>query len=344
MCISSGLFYACKKDNIDNSNSRELKIAPNSFNSIDFNSIDFNRISYENGMLVFESVEHYAQTIDALVEICDQYSANYLIELKEKLGCDIEEADEDIVSVYIIEDNFFPFNPLMEFIELIGFTNSAYPMLRTQEIEWLADEARFEAEQNPFDVANIGYVQSALHNLEGFVFLKSYEDFDENGVKVQKSGIVTLGNDISGSLNASHNYNTNADNICEKRGKERKRTQTFHYKKKDRKLDGILATTSINVRGKTVSYYKNRFGHWILWLTTVNVDFAGTKWTYCDPYNPGKVYSSKSGSASAGLVEKYYTFRITPTYIAPEDDPCITGHHTCKHYSGTLTTQLTHSN
>jgi hypothetical protein len=82
----------------------------------------------------------------------------------------------------------------------------------------------------------------------------------------------------------------------------------------------------------------------MLWLIRVDVTLSGAKWTYCNPYDPREVYASKSGYALAGLVEKYYTFSTTPTYIVPDDYPYITGTHNCNHYSETLTSQITYSN
>ena len=319
--IGAVIFYACKKDVIN----QEPNVSVKSHKSYNLNTIDFSRITYnaDERMLEFDSLEHYAEVIDALVEICNQYSENYIAELEERLGCIIDEADEDTVAAHVIADNFFPFNPLMDFIEQIGFTaNSLYPILREQEIAWMANNERFESELNPFDEMGAGYVQSALHNTEG-------------NVKVHKGLGITQ--NITMSLSFSVPIGgTNSDNFCNrKRDKVKSRDYTFTYNGKTRQIRTVLATTSCNIRGKTVAYYRNGANKpWLLWLVRVDVDFAGTKWRDCrDGFDHRPITKSKASHAAAGLVDVYATFKSDdlPTYIIPDGLPRISGKHWCKH-------------
>ena len=312
--------------------------------SNDFTSINISKIGQEGGMLVFKSLEHYAKVIDALVEICNQYSNHYIATLEARLGCPIDDADEDLVLEYVIEDNFFPFNPLEEFIELIGFTNSAYPMLREQEIQWLADDIRFETEENPFDAVGAGYVQSALHNNECLVVIDQIEDWnEEEGSRGPIcGGILNFGLTIKGSLHFIHNWGTNPDKECSKRESNREIDKSFSYKNKNRKLKGVLVTGGAHVRAKTVNYVK--VGVWWLWTNKVYVNFNGDKLTHCYDLS-STISASASNNSTTGLTEKYYWFNngiahINPTWLIPDGIAHITGNHFGNNYSTAIKTEL----
>ena len=285
----------------------------------DFSSINFSKIGHEGGMLKFESLEDYAQTIDALVEICNQYSNKYITALEAKLGCSIDDADEEIVQSYVAADNFFPFNPLMEFIQLVGFTNSAYPVLRAAEIEWMADAARFEAEQNPFDVMGLGYVESALRNIEGYVYI-------ERGLYDEKLGTII-------------NTGTDTGNNCVSSGDNYKDSPIFSYNGKPRKIKAMISTYSINIHARTNAYWQDKHHNWWLWLTRVDMTFGGKKWLFCED-DTRTVTKSKSATDYAGITDRYITFTETPTYIISDGIVRISGIHTCKHYSGKVETQI----
>jgi len=329
--IAGVIFYACKKD----SNEKVTKSMSVDYTP-DFSLIpNIADIGKEDGMLVFQSLEHYGQTIDALVEICEQYSEWYVEQLENKLGCSIEDADEDVVAEYIVADNFFPYNPLMQFIDLIGFTNSLYPVLRTLEVEWMANEERFLAEANPFDEATTGYVQSALHDIEGFVIIKGYSD-DEGNEGGGSGGDEGSGQNRKCRNGVKQKNPPTPPPPCGKSEKIRDDSKRFTYPSKngkERKLSAILATTSTNVRAKTTIYYKNCFGHWILWCTRVDVSLIATK-SNCDPYDYKTCFGSNGGFAVGGLVEKYHTFKISekPTYIIRDGHPYIRGTHECIGY------------
>ncbi len=297
-----GTFIACQKDSDNNTS----KLIATEKKSVDFKSVDFSKIGYENGVLIFKSVEDYGQTIDNLLAVCDQYSADYIATLEKELGVPIDEANEDIIAEHVIKDDFFPFNPLIDFIEQFGFSESAYPVLREQEKEWLAKY--FETAENPFDIVRAGYVQSALHNNKGKVVIEGQ----------------VLGWDLAMS--------TGEKDDCQKSGEMYKDHPVFSYNGKNRKLKGMLNTTAINVHAKSGCYYQNKpGGAWILWLTKVEVAFSGGKWLNCGPLYPINVPHT-NGSSSGGLTEKYHTFYQSPTYLTAGSGYgiySITGIHKC---------------
>jgi len=317
--VAGVVFDACNKDELNTQDGKRMGsigdsiIIEDIIIPVEFSTIDFSRIGQENGTLVFESIEHYGQTIDALLEICNQYSNNYRTVLEARLGCSIEDANEEVVDAYITGTNFFQFNPLMQFIEQIGFTNSAYPVLRVQEIEWLATS--FETAENPFDAVGAGYVQSALHNTGGCVkicdCIVGYNMEDCGDGKKQKSG--------------SWCFTSDPDDECDSRD--------VKYKDKDfdgnKRLKGKIATSTINVHGKT-GVYKKGTKNWSLWTKRVDIVISGRKWLQCDPYNPQEVLFNKDNTSWTGLTEKYHTFWNTPTYIARTGYTTITGIHRCK--------------
>jgi hypothetical protein len=303
LVTSAILFFACKKEEAD-STPQKSATATHDTKYADLSRVDLSKFDYKDGMLVFKSVGDYAQTIDNLLAVCDQYSADYIAALEKKLGVPIEEADEDVIADYVIKDDFFPFNPLMDFIKQFGFSESAYPVLREQEKEWLAKY--FETATNPFDKVNAGYVQSALHNSSGKVMIEGQ----------------LLGWDLG--------LNANTKGPCSTTGEQYRDAPDFVYNSKTRKLKGMLNTTSINVHSKSGCYYKSG-SSWILWLTKVEVSFSGSKWADCDKYYPRPVPYSYN-SAGGGLTERYYTFSLTPTRL-PEGSggnfPSITSLHRC---------------
>ena len=292
------IFYACQKEdklNIPESRAKAEITA-------DISNVDFSKIDYKGGMLIFKSVEDYAQTIDALLAVCDKYAADYVAALEKKLGVPIDKADEEVIADYVIKDDFFPFNPLMNFIEQFGFKESAYPVLREQEKEWLAKH--FDSAENPFDILGAGYVQSALHNSKGNVMIEGQLlDWD-----------LALNADAKGCATTKEKY---AD------------SPYFYYNGKTRHYKGMVKTTSINVHAKTGAYYTNNAGNSTLWLTSVEVGFFGKKWPTCYYEGPVDNVPNCKNDSKAGLTEKYFTFNLSPTYLNPSGGLSITSGHSC---------------
>ncbi|MDR1345601.1 MAG: hypothetical protein LBK03_02725 [Bacteroidales bacterium] len=315
------IFTGCEKmddkgtnNTLGNSNLPVLK-------NTSFKSIDFSKIKYEKGMLAFESFEDYAQTIDALLEVCEEYAADYLAELEKELGTSIDKADEDEVAALIIRDNFFPYNPVLSFINQIGFTESAYPVLRAQEIEWL--ENSFESALNPFDKVGVGYVQSALHNQSGQVMVgKGLGDWDVNFPYVIPNPSIIL--DPTPTLATTSSCRTSAEQY--------KDSPDFVYNKKTRKLKGLLRTHNNRTYCKTGCYYKSTVG-WILWTNKVSLEFSGIKSFDCPYKNRTNAIEATTNDSGTGLTEKYY-WTATPSYLF--STPNILGWHKCNHYNSTV--------
>jgi len=314
LIASMSIFYACKK-----AESVKIPTQQKSIN-IDLSGIDFKKIGMthsrsEGSMLVFETFEDYAEIIDALLAVCEQYSADYLVELERELGKPIDKANEDEVAAIISRDNFFPYYPTRVFLERLGYSESAYTMLLSQEMEWLNGSSLEEG--NPFEEVGVGYIQSTLHNQFG---------------NVQIGGIIL-------DWDVTHEGETpNPNYTCKKDAEQYRDSPEFSYGGKKRKLKGLLRTHSNRTYCKTACYYKNTFGNWILWTNTVYVEFSGRKSLNCPTNTMFTSIPTTKNSSWTGLTEKYYWHDITPTYLMPT--PQIIGKHKCNNYSHTVITNL----
>jgi hypothetical protein len=212
----------------------------------------------------------------------------------------------------------------------------------------MANETRFETEENPFDAAEAGYVQSALHNKEGFVKIKTHKD----------GGIIDFKGDIHFCLECMtptpclhHPINPPPPpqpTTCKSDAEQYKDSPKFAYEKKNRVLKGLIRTHEKRTYGKT-GCYKKTWAGWILWTNTVSLKFEGTKSLDC-PANTRftGIGGSIDGSNSSwtGLTEKY-DFHGGPTYLTNNaifmgvPIACfIMGTHKCSNYSGIVTTVL----
>jgi len=319
-----GIFYACKKEEAVTPPIQQKNIDID----VDLSSIDFKKIGMSNTrsgqMLVFESFEDYTEIIDALLAVCEQYSADYLIQLEAELGMPIDEADEDIVAAIIARDNFYPYNPIMNFTSQIGFTNDVYSILRGQEINWTNSSSHGE---NPFDEIGMGYVQSAMHNASGQVQIaKSIGDQDLDWLFDDGSG----GGGGGGS------------NDCRKDGEQYKDSPKFVYNNKTRILKGMLKTTNAYTHCKTGNYYQDKFGNWILWTNRVYLKFSGAKSCNCPTENNiiTDIWLTENTSWT-GLTEKYFWHDSKPTYLTSGNNMVgMWGMHSCDNYNSTVITNL----
>ena len=314
LIVTAGIFIACEKDGNNTSKGNIAKVAAPENISYDGKPVDFSKIGYENGMLVFKSFDDYFQTIDAVLATCENYSANYLVELEKRFGLPIDKIDEDELLKVVSEDNFFPYNPVMDFIQKINFKESAYPMLRDQEIEWL--KSSFETAKNPFDVVGIGYVQSALHNNKGEVLIES--------------------NILDWSADP---YSSKSKASCRTNDETYKDSPIFTYNGKRRILKGLLRSHSNRLYAKTGCYYYiGNSNNAVLWTNRVEQLSTAAKMVGGCNASTYFVLAKPDGSGT-GLCEAYiYHNDKSPAYIYNPN-----GHigytfstHECKNYSGKI--------
>ena len=317
------IFYACKKEEVlaDPIQQTNIKI------DVDLSCIDFNKISISNSkngtMLVFNSFEDYTQAIDALLKVCEKYSEDYLVELEKELGTSIEEADEDRVAAIIARDNFFPYNPVMNFNSKLSFTNTAYSMLRAQEIQWTKGD--FLSVENPFDEFGIGYVQSAMHNESGLVQI---------GSGIGNHDLWWIFDDGGGTTNPP-------PVTCKTNAEQYKDSPIFSHKNKNRKVKGLLRTHDNRTYCKTGNYYQDKYGSWILWTNRVYLKFSGAKSCDCPTNQTITPIPYTENTSWTGLTEKYFWHTLMPTYLSSANSTLgITGMHSCNNYSSVIFTNL----
>jgi hypothetical protein len=181
---------SCSKT--DPANSKSSQNSPKRNITI-VSGIDYSKITQEKGMLKFQSWQHYAQVIDTLLHFCDNYSQKYFTNIEIVFGKDLDAIDEEMLQSQVERDNFYQFDPLYSFCDKLKF-NSLFQKLREDEIVSLKnsntslDEALDEA--NPFDLMCVGYIQSALHNIDGNVIIGD-EIFNPKKSNEAKSSCLT---------------------------------------------------------------------------------------------------------------------------------------------------------
>lgn len=158
VAIGTVVFFACEKEENEKINNNTIK--QKTLN------IDFSAISVENGMLCFNSWEHYQTVLEALADACTEYANSYFTDLENELG------NVTTVSIEILNDTaeargFSQFAPLHAFCDSFAF-NSLYEVLEAEELQWM-DIENADIETNPFYNTYFDRYQSALHNMDGDV-------------------------------------------------------------------------------------------------------------------------------------------------------------------------------
>jgi hypothetical protein len=180
--ITSIVFYSCKK----NINHGEGSINVQKNMDVSFADIDFEKIGRQNGMLAFESWEHYIGVIEALQDVCIAYTQKHINNLIAENG-GVE--DENYIDEKLEAENFSQFAPVHDFCAILQF-NSLYQKLEPLEIKWKKTTDATEKE-NPFIVNSMGCYQSALHNANGFVVIAG-ETYGTEYFKSSSSGSSSI--------------------------------------------------------------------------------------------------------------------------------------------------------
>ena len=122
VAMGTGIFFGCEKENNIDSKNNNIKTQK----SIDFN-IDFSEINLQNGMLCFNSWEHYESVMEALETACDNYTNDFFQSLKAELG---ENVESDELNDSADARGFNQFYPLHVFCDSLNF-NSLYEYLES---------------------------------------------------------------------------------------------------------------------------------------------------------------------------------------------------------------------
>ena len=134
--IGTAIFIGCEKENNKvNNNINKQK-------SLD---IDFSAISVQNGMLCFDSWEHYQTVLESLTVACEDYTDEYFTQLDNELGGNI---DMETLSDTANARGFSQFTLLHVFCDSFNFSN-LYEVLEAEELEWMNTE-NSTIENNPF--------------------------------------------------------------------------------------------------------------------------------------------------------------------------------------------------
>jgi len=191
VAIGAGMFFSCEKENNKvNNNINKQK-------SLD---IDFSAISVQNGMLCFDSWEHYQTVLESLAVACEDYANDYFTALENELGV---EVDIETLNDTADERGFSQFAPLHDFCDSFNFSN-LYEVLEAEELQWMNTE-NSTIETNPFYNTYFDRYQSALHNTNGDV--KIGDSIFNPSDAIQKTICITAAY-VPGGYPFTYNGNT----------------------------------------------------------------------------------------------------------------------------------------
>lgn len=125
--MGTALFLSgCKKEEA-RKNLTQTDAAATKFYKTD-NEIDYSRIKVKDGMLAFESWEHFTEVKQQLVELCNAHTVAYLKPFVsgEKILVDDELTEQ------IEKDGFNAFKPVHDFCDKMGF-ESFYQVAERKE-------------------------------------------------------------------------------------------------------------------------------------------------------------------------------------------------------------------
>jgi len=256
------LFYSCKKE-------EEKPTKPQEKVKIDFSRIDFNKIGKTTSnsktgtaMLVFVSNEDYISVLEALQDICSEYTQEFIRNLIIANG---GNDDENFINNLLDSLGFNPFYPLHEFSDILSFVG-LYLNLEEAEERWKVLAGNIE--DNPFAERGVGCFESALFNVDGDVMIE-----DE---------VYNAGND--GLFPSPKSFNCNNETHT-------KTSPYYTYSSVQRYVFGFLRTNKLNTLAYTRTYYKKNNGNWGNWFTKIRVQVGGTKSKKCDDYNNNQTYT-----------------------------------------------------
>ncbi len=171
------------------------------YSSSTFKQIGVSNIKVQNGMLCFDSWDHYESTILALAAACENHVAQYIDSISTLLNSD----NDSIINCKIEDDGFSQFAPLHNFADIFHF-KSLYNKLENEENVWMEDTS---ANEYPFGTTSLERYQTALHNENGDVVIdgkiynpdkKNEDGCEKRGEKTQKSNLFSLPNGKQGYL------------------------------------------------------------------------------------------------------------------------------------------------
>ena len=306
------LFYACKKEEVIKNdiiaNKWQEKIE-----YMEIPCVDFSRIKKEGSlskggdMLQFESWEHYAEVIDAMLEFSYDYIATRVQQIRDS----IPGIDDDDLSLILHNESIYQFMPLYSFCQQLQFNNNAFTMLRAEEIQWQQNPNALRI-NNPFEEMALGYVQSAVHNTSGNVVIGG-EVFNPSTLDDEGGGNTYschLKKDRNNCVNEwpTYNYGSNNSNV------------------KKREFRAFIKSYPSYSYGKTSVYYFDKRENRIVWCCWIDVDVDGKRFVHCDPSNIDFIYFHKHGSVFASVVEKYCWYSA-PNYLHPYQTAIVFSAH-----------------
>lgn len=281
LCITTiaiSIFNNCKKDVYQNNDKKDNVETQK---HIEFD-IDFTEIRMENGMLIFNSWEHYYSVIESLINECENYTNDFFENLNVELGGD---ADEDVLNDSASAREFDQFYPLHVFCDMFEFY-SMFCELELQEKQWM-DMENPSIDDNPFKNSCFERYQSALHNINGEVIIggEIFNPLDQE----QKVICVTKG----------YAY---ADHY-------------FIHNNHTKVIDGKLSSSKTQTNGATTLWRYNDNNKLKRWYSSITTQVGGYKGLNCDGSNRYYI-GSKSSSLSWGFYKATYVYpKEKETYI-----------------------------
>jgi hypothetical protein len=299
--IAAGaIFLTCKKDALQGK-SASMKHLKNMYTP----EVDYDRIRKENGMLKFESWEHYVSVIEALQDACVTYSQEHIQGIIDGLG---GGEDEDVINNKLDEENFSQFVPVHLFCDKLDF-QSLYKTLEVEQEAWRKQpDAPIETE--PFIAIGMGRYQSALHNVEGKVMIQD-DVYD-----------IAYFNAIESTTQKKANCRNTS-----------KRNSTIGNVSAKKYLYAFCSTNQSLTRAINNPYKLNNKGRRSDWWTSHEIQLYGEKYNKCEGVHPQKI--NKLGSRTwIGYMEMWHLQTTLPAHLHPTDYARFKSYHKVEGLSG----------
>jgi len=307
------IFNACKKEEaVKDVLTQEWQ---EKIEYMDIPCVDFSRIKKKatkgETMLQFDSWEHYASVIDAMLEFSYEYIATRVRQIREENP----DIDDDDLSLIIHNEGIYQFMPLYSFCQQLQFDNNAFQRLRTEEIQRMNSQT---FESNPFDEMKLGYIQSALHNIEGKVMIGG-EIFNPS------VGIDDEGGEDEYSC-ATNKYLDNSSTGNQGIWPTYYYAAKHNQKEKKREFRAKIHSCQAYSYAKTSVYYYDFLGSLIVWCCDIHVDINGKRLKQCHPSTTSFLYFNEHGNVNASVVEKY-CWHSLPNYLHPDGNAVVFSLH-----------------